>query len=108
MNRRQIALVAPIDRLAMYSVPQPDGCVVWQRSVNRGGYGQLTVNGRYVLAHRLAYEVHHGPVPDGQYVCHSCDNKICINPDHLWIGTASDNMQDAIAKGRLWWQRSAA
>ena len=77
------------------------GCWVWTGGRNRQGYGRVMIDGRSWLAHRLAWIVYRGPIPDGLCVCHSCDNPPCVNPDHLWLGTRADNNRDAIAKGRL-------
>lgn len=68
------------------------------------GYGQVCVkaNGRRRLfsAHRMSYELTYGPVEDGLFVCHTCDVRLCVRPDHLWLGTCADNLQDMVAKGR--------
>ena len=77
-----------------------DGCIEWPRGRIRSGYGRLTVDGREVYAHRWTWEQHHGPIPDGMVVCHSCDNPPCVNIDHLWLGTQADNMRDKLAKKR--------
>ena len=72
------------------------------------GYGQaydIRV-ARQVLAHRLSYELFIGPIPEGQEVMHSCDNRPCVRPDHLEIGSHKKNMEDAVARKRMWWQKS--
>lgn len=82
----------------------PAHCIEWQGATNSSGYGHFCVSTdgqkQWVYAHRHAYETHVGPIPPGMYVCHTCDNKICINPSHLFLGTQIDNMQDHAAKGR--------
>lgn len=92
------------ERLNMYSKPVASGCIEWQRKLDKNGYGRLLVivDGvkKTMKAHRLSYEHHNGKIPDGMMVCHSCDNPSCINPQHLFVGTASDNNQDMMSKGR--------
>ena len=61
----------------------------------------MRFNSAHVLAHRMSYQTFKGPIPKGKFVCHSCDNKICCNPEHLWVGTAKDNSQDAKRKGLI-------
>lgn len=78
----------------------PDECWPWRGTIRRKGYGQMSVAGRTRLAHRLAYELAVGPIPDGLQVCHRCDNPPCCNPAHLFLGTAADNQHDKGAKGR--------
>lgn len=85
-----------------------EGCWTWQGSRNESGYGVLLVRGRKLVAHRVSWEVIFGPVPDGMLVLHRCDNPPCVRPDHLFIGTHMDNIQDCIAKGRRHYQKAAA
>jgi hypothetical protein len=74
-------------------------CKEWTGARDRDGYG--TLGRRKLRAHRIAWEAAYGPIPPGLLVCHHCDNPPCVEPTHLFIGTAADNMQDASAKGRL-------
>jgi len=79
----------------------PDVCWPWLGAkMTRTGYGQMEVDGRPVLTHRLAYELSTGVIPEGLWVLHSCDNRPCCNPAHLFLGTHTDNMRDCAAKGR--------
>jgi hypothetical protein len=77
-------------------------CWHWVGVRSEFGYGRMTYEGRTQGAHRLSYQAFVGPITDGMSVLHKCDNPSCINPDHLWLGTYSDNRRDCQAKGR--WQ----
>ena len=77
------------------------GCWIWTGMANEAGYGRYRPDGRKkVFAHRAAFEMHKGAIPDGAMVCHVCDNPACVNPDHLYLGSAADNMRDKVARGR--------
>ena len=75
-------------------------CWLWAKSKGNGGYGRI-LNGKQ--AHRIIYEALVGEIPKGMFVCHSCDTPPCINPEHLFLGTAKDNTADMLIKGRGNW-----
>jgi hypothetical protein len=77
----------------------PDECWPWLGGKARG-YGQFGLNGKNVRAHRVAFLLHHGELPEGACILHSCDNPACCNPAHLRAGTHRDNTLDMVAKGR--------
>lgn len=77
-----------------------DECWPWKGNTNKTGYGYMSVHDRNELSHRVSYELHNGPIPDGLWVLHRCDNPPCCNPYHLFLGTDADNVADMMAKGR--------
>jgi hypothetical protein len=87
--------------MAKVSKPtNPEACWLWTAAKDHNGYGTLKIAGRNVGAHRLSFEIHKGPIPPDQIICHRCDNPTCVNPEHLFSGTTQDNVDDKMNKGR--------
>jgi hypothetical protein len=78
------------------------GCHIWIGSEARGGYGQIKIHGKKQLAHRVSYAMCNGEVPASLDVLHACDVPCCVNPDHLFLGSDSDNQKDSVRKGRAY------
>lgn len=92
----------PLAERLWEQVDKSGDCWVWMGNRGRWGYGRLCSEpGKRVLAHRVSWELLHGPIPEGMYVCHTCDNTPCVRPSHLFLGTQHDNMRDAARKGRI-------
>ena len=77
-----------------------DECWNWKLATDRYGYGKVRIGGVVCIAHRVAYEIVNGLIPNGKHILHKCDNRICCNPTHLYTGTHLDNVHDMDAKGR--------
>lgn len=76
------------------------GCWEWNRKIQANGYGIFTYKNKAMGAHRFSYLLYCGEIPKGLMICHTCDNRKCVNPSHLFLGTSQDNVHDMIRKGR--------
>jgi hypothetical protein len=82
-------------------VPVPEcGCWIWIGCDGGAGYGKFAAGNARIIAHRLSFEIHVGPIPRGLFVCHRCDVPSCVNPSHLFLGTCQENLNDMKSKGR--------
>lgn len=114
MNHPENSHPIPVENRFWDKVKKTDTCWLWTRAT-RNGYGVIgrqispTSNVRRMYyAHRLAWELLRGPIPEGMFVCHHCDVRPCVNPDHLFLGTSQDNVRDMVRKGRAFQQNDTS
>lgn len=89
-----------IKKTILSRIIEQDGCWRWQGAHQSKGYGMICIDGENVLAHRTSYLTFVGEIPSGQFVCHKCDVRDCVNPEHLFLATPKGNTQDMLNKGR--------
>ena len=99
-GRRRSSTLTIAEHLSAGLVRMPNGCLEWTEDTYRRGYGRISFNGKSVRTHRLAWELANGPIPEGIYICHRCDNPPCCDVTHLFMGTPAENHADMITKGR--------
>jgi hypothetical protein len=108
-SRSAVGRGAPPSARFWSKVDTSGDCWLWSAVTDRSGYGMFTVSGRKILAHRFVWELTHGaPPPPNLLVCHTCDVPPCVRPEHLFLGTHTDNTRDMIRKGRAHYQKVAA
>ena len=108
--RKFYSTKTPLERFLLYisNSVHPNGCWIWEGLFSHNGYGRFRLTGgKRIPSHRYSYELFKGKIKKGLLVCHSCDNPSCVNPEHLWVGTTKENMQDMCQKGRSYFQTHA-
>ena len=92
-----------LDRIEKNLAYEPNtGCWLWTAGINDDGYARMLFNGKARYVHRIVYEFRRGKIPVGLFALHSCDTPSCVNPDHIFLGTQTDNMIDKTRKGRAY------
>ena len=102
IQSRKIKRKTPEQRFLEKTLSAKNGCVEWTGSTYPTGYGSFYFNGKIQPAHRVAWILSGNEIPTGQYILHKCDNRKCVNVEHLFLGTHQDNMDDMARKGRRW------
>ena len=100
MEKQEINKILADRFWSKVDIKSKDECWEWMAGLFSNGYGQFRVGKNKSRAHRISYELSNGPIPEGMLICHKCDNKKCVNPDHLFCGTVTDNNRDSVEKGR--------
>ncbi len=97
----------PVTERFWPKVSKTPTCWIWMGAHNEDGYGLIYIEGKMIAAHRMSWELSNGPIPPSASILHKCDNPPCVNPDHLYAGTQSDNVHDMLARGRAHWQQKS-
>ena len=98
--RKSSTTMTMLEKLLSLVAVQDNGCWMFLGPWNSHGYGHLSYDGHIYRAHRASWELHNGPIPEGHCVLHRCDNRYCVNPEHLFLGTLKDNADDMRSKER--------
>jgi hypothetical protein len=98
---RQQERLQPKPHIILKNIIEKNGCWLWNRALSAKGYGNVRYGNTIWRAHRLSFTLYKGEIPEGLLVCHTCDEPSCVNPEHLFLGTAADNTHDCILKGRF-------
>jgi HNH endonuclease len=95
-------MITEVEARFWAKVEKTDGCWEWRGAISKNGYGKFAFGGTMKSVHRVAWVLTRGPIPEGLHVLHRCDNRPCVNPEHLWLGTSADNLNDCVVKGRFY------